>query len=181
MGIGSATLSAKAMRARVGGASQARVQRKRESVAQAKRAGNGSENQWRKPSVRATEARISGASQARRQTEARIGGARKLIPSIPVTGVRILGGLHDNPSAPTLCQTLRPFDLYLGCRTRPQHCPIIFWPPPSKEVMILPRRHSQSISQGLLRLRCQKPRVGELCQRPALHQTSQQSRVPCKR
>ena len=40
-------------------------------------------------------------------TEARIGGASKLIPSIPATGVKILGGLHDNASAPA---TSFPFD-----------------------------------------------------------------------
>ena len=44
----------------------------------------------------------------------RIGGASKLIPSIPVTGVKILGGLHDNRLAPA---TLFLFDhsFYTSC------------------------------------------------------------------
>ena len=46
--------------------------------------------------------------------EVRIGGASKLIPSIPVTGVKILGGLYDNTLAPA---TLFLFDhsFYTSC------------------------------------------------------------------
>ena len=68
----------------------------------------------------------------------------------------------------------------LGHRARLQCYPVIVWPPPSKEVMMLAGRRSQSILQGLLRLRHQKSRVGKPCQRPARHQTGQPSQVLCE-
>lgn len=80
-----------------------------------------------------------------------------------------------------LCPTLHPFNLYLGHRARSQLHPIIVWAPPFKEIITLAGRRSQSISQGLLRLRCQKSQVGKRCQWPARHQTSQRSQVLCER